>query len=164
MSEPMAVADGKVVRIRYVLRDTAGTVLDRSGDEPMAYLQGGGNVVPGLEKQLTGKVAGDKLLAVVPPEQGYGPRHKVKATELRRSSFPEGAQLEKGMGFVMRGPDGKRLPVWITKIQGPSVYVEPNHPLAGVTLSFEVEVVEVRDALPEEIDHGHVHGPGGHEH
>lgn len=158
------VADQKVVRIHYVLRDPSGKILDRSGDEPLEYLQGAGNIVPGLEKQLAGKAPGDKLLAVVPPEQGYGLRQKVKPHTVRRSNFPEGAKLEKGMGFTMRSREGQPMPVWITKIQGPTIYVEPNHPLAGVTLHFEVEVVDVRDAQPEELAHGHVHGPGGHEH
>lgn len=160
----MVVGEGKVVRMRYVLRDASGKVLDQSGDEPMEYLHGARNIVPGLERQLLGKAPGDKLVAVVPPEEGYGMRHKVKPQQLRRSAFPKDAPLERGMGFTMRTPEGQPVPVWITKIQGPTVYVEPNHPLAGVTLHFDVEIVDVRDAEAEEIAHGHPHGPGGHHH
>ena len=162
MSEP--IADGKVVRIHYVLRDGEGEEIDRSGDEPLEYLHGAGNIVPGLEKQLAGKSPGDKLTVVVPPEEGYGPRHKVKPHAIPRSSFPKDADLQKGMGFTMRAQNGEAVPVWVTKIQGPTVYVDPNHPLAGATLHFEVEVVDTRDANDEEKAHGHPHGPGGHHH
>jgi FKBP-type peptidyl-prolyl cis-trans isomerase SlyD len=158
------IAKNKVVKIKYVLRDGAGETLDESGDEPLEYLHGAHNIVPGLEKQLEGKTVGDKLTAVVPPEEGYGPRHKVKPQQIPRSKFPPDAELEKGMGFTMRTDDGRRVPVWIAKIQGPTVYVDPNHPLAGETLHFDVEVVDVRDANEEEVAHGHPHGPGGHHH
>lgn len=158
------IAKNKVVKIHYVLRDDTGETLDESGEEPLEYLHGAQNIVPGLEKQLEGKAVGDKLTAVVPPEEGYGPRHKVKAQAIPRSKFPPDAELEKGMGFTMRGDDGRAIPVWITKIQGPTVYVDPNHPLAGATLHFEVEVLEVRDANEEEVAHGHPHGPDGHHH
>jgi FKBP-type peptidyl-prolyl cis-trans isomerase SlyD len=158
------VEKDKVVAIKYTLKDEAGEIVDRSGDEPMEYLHGAGNIVPGLEKQLTGKSAGDTLVAKVSPEEGYGPKHDVKPQQIPRSAFPSDAKLEKGMSFSMSSNDGRTFPIWITKIQGPTVTVSPNHPLAGQSLHFDVEVVSVRDAHEEEIAHGHPHGPGGHHH
>ena len=107
--------------------------------------------------------ASTKLTAIVAPEDGYGER-RAKPQPVNRSAFPKDARLEKGAQFVVRGPDGRAMPIWISKVQGPTVYVDPNHPLAGVTLHFEVDVVAVRDANAEEIAHGHVHGEGGHHH
>ena len=162
--EANTIAKNKVVRLNYVLRGDDGQTIDESGDEPLEYLHGAGNIVPGLEKQLEGKTTGDKVTAVVPPEEGYGPRHKIKPHPIPRSKFPEDVELEKGMGFTMRAENGQPVPVWITKIQGPTVYVDPNHPLAGETLHFDVEVLDIREANEEEIAHGHPHGPDGHHH
>ncbi len=157
------VADGKVVSIEYVLRDPAGVELDRSSEgHPLTYLHGAQNIVPGLEEALTGKSIGDRVEARVPPEKGYGIKQNVKPQGILRSRFPEGAHLEKGVRFITQGPNGQPMPIWVTKVAGPTIYVSPEHPLAGVTLCFEATVREVRDATDEEKAHGHVHGPGGH--
>jgi len=158
-----SIAKDKVVSIHYRLTDSDGKELDRSGDgDPLVYLHGADNIVPGLEKELDGRTVGDKLVAVVAPEDGYGKKHKTKPQPVPRSAFPKDAHVEVGASFVVQGPDGRPHPVWVSKVQGPTVYIDANHPLAGVTLHFDVEVVEVRDATQEELEHGHPHGPGGH--
>lgn len=160
----MEIADGKVVTMDYVLRNKAGEEIDRSKpDSPMVYLHGHGNIVRGLEKQLTGKVTGDELDVIVAPDEGYGPKQKVKTLRVPRSQLPADIDLKKGSQLVMQ-QKGKHYPVWVEKVQGPTVILTPQHPLAGVELHFHVTVKDVRDATEEEIAHGHVHGPGGHEH
>jgi len=158
------VAEKKVVTMEYVLRDAKGTELDKSDPEaPMAFLAGARNIVPGLEKQLVGKAVGDEVKAVVPPAEGYGEKMKMKPIRMPRSRFPKDAQIRKGMQFMTQTEQGM-MPLWVTKVQGPTVVVSPQHPLAGVELHFDVKILEIRDATDEELEHGHVHGPGGHDH
>lgn len=164
MSEE-TVAAGKVVSIDYVLTNPEGDELDRSvGDKPLIYLHGSGNIVAGLEEALVGKQVGDSLQVKVPPQKGYGAKQKVKPQRILRSKFPEEATIEKGTRFVMQGPDGRPFPIWVSKVQGREVEVTTQHPLAGVTLCFDVTIREIRDATDEEKAHGHAHGPGGHHH
>jgi FKBP-type peptidyl-prolyl cis-trans isomerase SlyD len=160
----MQVAKEKVVRIHYTLTDEQGDLLDSSeGHEPLTYLHGAGTIVPGLESALEGKAAGDKLTVTVPPEEGYGSRDDELIQAVPRDRFPA-EDLEVGMRFHARGEDDSRI-VTITAIDDQNVTVDANHPLAGVTLAFDVTVVEVRDATAEELHHGHVHGEGGaHDH
>jgi FKBP-type peptidyl-prolyl cis-trans isomerase SlyD len=159
------VEDGKVVSIEYVLRDSEGRELDRSREgEPLVYLHGARNIVPGLEEALTGKSAGDRVEVRVPPEKGFGPKGKVKPQAVLRSRFPEEAQVVKGARFVAEGPGGRPTPIWVHKVQGKTIYVTPEHPLAGVTLCFDVTIRAIRDATDEERAHGHAHGPDGHAH
>lgn len=163
MSDEQTVAAGKVVSIDYVLKDEAGNVRDRSVEgKPLIYLHGSHNIVQGLEEALEGKSPGDSIEAKVAPEKGYGPKRNLKPQRVLRSKFPEGVELEKGTRFVMQGPDGRPIPIWVTKVMGREVHVSPEHPLAGETLYFSVTVREVRDATEEEKAHGHAHGPGGH--
>src|SRR5688500_539366 len=152
------VAPGKVVSIQFVLRDTDGTEIDRTEDEPLVYLHGARGIVPGLEEALTGKSSGERFEVRVPPEKGYGPKQKIKPQEIPRSRFPADAKLVKGARFAAQGPDGRAMPIWVTKIQGPNIYVTHEHPLAGKTLIFEVTVGAIRDATDEEKAHGHPHG------
>lgn len=159
------VADGKVVSIDYVLTGTDGKELDRSAEgSPLVYLHGSHGIVPGLEEALTGKAVGERVQVTVPPDKGYGPKRNVKPQEVLRSRFPADANVVKGAQFVTQGPKGQPMPIWVTKVQGRSIYVTPEHPLAGVTLVFDVTIREVRDATAEEMAHGHAHGPGGHHH
>jgi FKBP-type peptidyl-prolyl cis-trans isomerase SlyD len=159
------IKKNSIVTIDYQLRKGDGTALDRSepGD-PMVYLHGADNLVPGLERALEGKTVGEHLNVVVAPEDGYGPKRKTKPQPVLRSDFPKDAHVEVGVSFVTEGPDGKATPIWITKIQGKTVYVDTNHPLAGETLHFEVEIKAIREATEEELAHGHPHGPDGHHH
>ncbi|UJR84604.1 FKBP-type peptidyl-prolyl cis-trans isomerase [Sandaracinus amylolyticus] len=157
------VDDGKVVSIDYVLRDETGKELDRSSEgAPLVYLHGARGIVLGLEEALAGKSVGDRVEARVPPDKGYGPKRNVKPQEVLRSRFPAEANVVKGAQFVAEGPNGRPTPIWVTKVQGRTIYVTSEHPLAGVTLVFDVTIREVRDATEEEKAHGHAHGPGGH--
>jgi len=159
------VEAGKVVSIEYVLTDTEGHELDRSPEgQQLHYLHGSHGIVPGLEEALAGKSVGDRVEVRVPPEKGYGPKRKVKPQEILRSRFPAEAQVVKGARFMAEGPDGRPMAIWVTKVQGKSIYVSPEHPLAGATLCFDVKVVAVRDATDDEKAHGHAHGPEGHAH
>jgi FKBP-type peptidyl-prolyl cis-trans isomerase SlyD len=165
MPETSVVADGTVVTMHYTLKDSEGTVLDTSsGAEPLAYLHGADNIVPGLERELAGKSVGEKVNAVVPPELGYGERHSDGVQKISRDAFPEDAQLAAGMQVVAQGPNGQAFPLWIVAADDEHVTVDANHPLAGTTLHFEVEITALRAATTEEKEHGHPHGPGGHEH
>ena len=160
----MKIAHEKVVSIHYTLTNSEGTVLDSSsGGEPLAYLHGFGNIIPGLENALEGKGAGDKLSVTVEPEQGYGARDERLVQAVPRSAFKGVEDIAPGMQFQAQGPQGARLVV-VTQVADDEVTVDANHPLAGQTLNFDVEVSGVRDATAEELEHGHVHGPGGHHH
>ena len=160
----MKVESNAVVSIEYVLRDDAGAVLDQSkGGEPLAYLHGHGNIVPGLEKALAGLEPGQSTKAEISPEDGYGAHDPGKTMRVARSQLPEQLQPEVGMMLHAEGPQGP-MPLWITEVEAEAVTVDGNHPLAGKTLHFEVQIKDVREASPEELQHGHVHGPGGHHH
>jgi FKBP-type peptidyl-prolyl cis-trans isomerase SlyD len=165
MSKSPAIADDKVVILHYTLRNDAGEVIDSSdGDEPMAYLHGAHNIVPGLERALSGKSAGFKDKVTVPAKDGYGERVDAPAQSVPRTAFPEHLELEPGMRFTAQGPNNQHVPIWIVEVKADEVLVESQHPLAGATLHFEVEVLQVRDATEEELEHGHPHGPDGHHH
>jgi FKBP-type peptidyl-prolyl cis-trans isomerase SlyD len=162
---PETIQAGKVVSFHYTLTDDAGKVLDTSsGGRPMDYLHGAENIVPGLEREMEGHTVGDKLKAVVDPESGYGKRIATDPQPIPRDAFPDEVELRPGMQFAAEGPDGDLIPLWIAKVEPEQVFVDPNHPLAGVTLHFAVEITGIRDATEEEHDHGHPHGPEGHVH
>ncbi|MEM1413807.1 MAG: peptidylprolyl isomerase [Myxococcota bacterium] len=159
------ITKDKVVSLRYVLRNAAGETLEESKPErPLVYLHGHRNVIPGLERQLEGKAVGDTLVAVVPPAEGYGEKQKVKSLRLPKSKFQPGMSLGRGEQFFMQRPDGRPLPLWIEKVQGNTVVATPQHPMAGLELHFDVEILEIRDATAEEIQEGHVQGPDDHDH
>lgn len=160
----MQVAKHKVVVIDYTLTDDQGAVIDSSKDgEPMAYIQGMNNIIPGLENALDGKQAGDSLKVTVPPGEGYGERDDAMRQEVPREMFDTEESIQVGMQF--HASDGDRVHV-VTVVDATDTHVtvDGNHPLAGQTLNFDVTVVEVRDPTAEEMEHGHVHGPGGHNH
>ena len=160
----MQIADRTVASFNYTLSNDAGEVLDASTDrEPLTYLHGVGNIVAGLEKAMVGKKAGDKFAVKVSPEEGYGVRNPEWVQVVPRDAFRGVDKLAAGMQFRAdsdRGP----MTVVIAAIEGDKVTVDGNHPLAGATLHFAVEITEVRAATFEEMQHGHVHGAGGHHH
>ena len=160
----MQVESRKVVILNYTLTDNDGRVIDQSTDSSFAYLHGADNIIPGLENALHGKKAGDEMNVSVSPQEGYGERDNSKTQQVPKEMFPEGAEIEPGMQFHAQGPNGETVVVSVTSVENDTVTVDGNHPLAGVQLNFAVEIVEVRDASREEIEHGHVHGPGGHHH
>lgn len=156
---------GKVGIFHYTLTDDDGAVLDSSsGRSPMAYLHGHGNIVPGLEKELVGKTAGDAFKAKLAPADAYGERQGPGAQAVHRSNFPKDFELVPGRPIRAEGSDGEPITLWITEVKGAQVYVDINHPLAGKTLHFDVEVVGVRAATADEVTHGHAHGVDGHAH
>ncbi|MEQ5802659.1 peptidylprolyl isomerase [Halomonas sp. H10-9-1] len=160
----MQIAQNSVVAFHYTLTNNAGEVLDSSeGREPLTYLHGAGNIIPGLEKELEGRTAGDKLNATVAPAEGYGEKQEQLVQEVPRDAFQGVENIEPGMQFQAQTQGGP-LMVTVTQVSGDTVTVDGNHPLAGQTLNFDVEIASVREASEEEIEHGHVHGEGGHEH
>jgi FKBP-type peptidyl-prolyl cis-trans isomerase SlyD len=157
----MQIGKEKVVSIHYTLRDNKGTTLDSSvGHEPLLYIQGIGNLIPGMEEGLEGKMKGDKVEIKVSPEKGYGERDAKMIQKVPRSAFG-GQEVKKGMQFQT---DQRGQVVTVTEVGLDTITVDGNHPLAGVELNFSVEVLDIRNATSEELAHGHVHGPGGHHH
>jgi FKBP-type peptidyl-prolyl cis-trans isomerase SlyD len=157
----MQIGAKKAVTIHYTLKDDAGEVLDTSDKrDPLTYLHGTGNIVPGLEAALEGKSPGDALDVTLTPEQAYGQRDEEAVRNVPRRKLPAG-KIAVGTQFRMQ-TDGGMVVGTVLALRGDYVTVDLNHPLAGKTLHFNVSVVEVRDATEEELSHGHVHGPGGH--
>ena len=160
----MQVSKNKVVSIDYTLTGPNGNVLDTSkGRGPMAYLHGAGNIIPGLEAALDGKSSGESLTVQVAPENAYGPRDEKMIQPVPRERFQGVADIQPGMQFHADTPQGRRV-VTVVGVDVANVRIDANHPLAGVALKFDVEILDIRDATPEELQHGHVHGPGGHAH
>ena len=159
------IKQNSVVTMHYELKSAEGEVLDSSeGQEPLTYLHGAGNIIIGLEEQLLGKAVGDNVNAVVSPEKGYGEPVEALVQVVPKEAFgPEVKDIEVGMRFQAETEQGP-VPVVVTAIDDANITVDGNHPLAGQELHFSVTISEIRDASQEEIDHGHVHGPGGHEH
>lgn len=163
--EEAKIGDKRVVTLHYTLKNAKGEVVDSSeGAEPLVYLHGAGEMVPGFEKQLSGKRAGEKHSFVVPPAEGYGERKGKGPQRVPRAAFEGIGEIEVGMALDTEGDDGRSQTVWITGINKDFVTIDINHPLAGQALHFEVEVLEVRKATADEVKHGHVHGPHGHHH
>jgi len=153
-----------VVLIHYTLKDDSGEVIDSSaGGEPLAYIQGHGNLVPGLEKALEGMQDGNAVAVTVAPADGYGNRDEALVQRVPKRTLQGSGDIRKDMQFQARTDDGMRL-FTVTAVAGDMVTLDGNHPLADKTLHFEIEVVSVRDATAEELEHGHVHGAGGHHH
>lgn len=156
----MQISKHKVASIHYTLTDNNGKVLDSSaGREPLLYIQGIGNLIPGMEEGLEGKKQGDKVNLKVSPEKGYGVKSDELVQKVPRSAFGE-QKIEKGMQFQTN----QGGVVTVTHVGLSEITVDANHPLAGVELNFAVEVLSIREATEDELAHGHVHGPGGHHH
>jgi FKBP-type peptidyl-prolyl cis-trans isomerase SlyD len=160
----MNIANNCVASFHYTLTDSTGKVLDSSeGLEPLAYLHGAGNIIPGLERALTGKTVGDKLNVSVPAAEAYGERDANLVQELPSSMFGGVDQIEVGMEFHAETEQGLQV-VTVVAVEEDRVTIDGNHPLAGIDLNFDVEVTDVRAASEEELAHGHAHGAGGHHH
>ncbi len=161
---PPTVADNMVVSLAYVLQLDDGNVIDSAGaSEPLQYLQGANNIIPGLEKELYGMQIGDKKNVDVAPADGYGEYDPEAMTFVPMSAFPPDFELEDGMGLQMRDSNsGEVVIAYVEDIQTDGVVLNLNHPLAGQTLHFQVKVVDLRPATDEELAHGHIHD--GHTH
>ena len=149
--------------IEYVLTDEQGEQIDASNGNPLAYLHGHSNLIPGLEAELEGKTVGDKFTTTVPADQAYGERVDALVQTVPSSMFQGVDELEVGMRFEAQSEQGMHS-VEITHIDDDQVTVDGNHPLAGMSLTFAVEIVGVRAATEDELDHGHAHGDGGVHH
>ena len=159
------VKKDSVVSLSYCLKNANGEELDRADkDKPFAYLHGKGQMVPGLEKELEGLAVGDKKDVTVSPAEGYGDLNPQLRMEVDRANFPKEADIQPGVQFEGQGDGGTRTVFTVKAVVGDKIHVDGNHPLAGKNLNFDVSIEAVRDATAEELEHGHVHGPGGHEH
>lgn len=161
----MQVIKDAVASIHYTLKNDEGMVLDTSeGRDPLPYLHGAGNIVPGLEAALEGKTVGEEVQVRIEPAEAYGEKNDQMIQTIPREHMPEGVELQVGMQLQAQTPDGQAQVVTIVALTNTDVTLDGNHPLAGVALNFAVEIVEVRKATEEELTHGHVHGAGGHVH
>lgn len=160
----MQIANNVVALIEYTLTDDKGEVIDSSvGGEPLGYLHGGGNIIPGLEDALVGKKVGDAFKVSIAPADGYGEKNEGLLQVVPKEMFQGVEQIEAGMQFHAQTDHGMQV-ITVAAVDGDNITVDGNHPLAGQTLHFDVKVIEVRAATQEELDHGHVHGAGGHHH
>jgi FKBP-type peptidyl-prolyl cis-trans isomerase SlyD len=162
----MQIAPNTVVTMTYTLTNAEGQVLDQAdASHPFVYMQGAHNIIPGLEQALAGKQAGDTAVVTVQPEDAYGEYNEQLTQQVPRQMFgnvPED-QLVVGAQFQAQTNGGVEI-ITIADVDGDMITIDANHPLAGETLTFDVKILDVRAATPEEIEHGHAHGPGGHHH
>jgi FKBP-type peptidyl-prolyl cis-trans isomerase SlyD len=160
----MSITQDQVVSIHYTLTDDTGEIIDASAEgTPLTYLHGHGNLIPGLERELTGKNTGDRLRVQIAPRDGYGEYDSGLVQRVPRRALQGVPNVKVGMRLQTQGGRGPRA-VTVTQVVGDMVTLDGNHPLAGKNLNFEVEVAAVRGATAEELSHGHVHGPGAHHH
>jgi len=161
----MNIEDKKVVSFHYTLKNDKDEEVESSRDRgsPMTYLHGSGNIIPGLEKALAGKAAGDQFEVTVEPVEAYGERNEGAVQRVPAKHFGKDRRLQPGQLVMLETRQGPRQ-VTVLKVGRFNVDVDANHPLAGQSLTFDVEVADVRDATDEEVSHGHVHGPGGVDH
>jgi FKBP-type peptidyl-prolyl cis-trans isomerase SlyD len=158
----MNIIKDKVVSIDYTLRDAKNNLLDStSGSEPLLYLHGHENIIPGLEKALEQKVLGDRIIVTIPAAEAYGERDDRLVVKVSPDVFEGVDTVAEGMQFEADTPDGCRM-VTVTEVGETTITVDGNHPLAGMDLNFDVTVVDIRDAREEELAHGHVHSPQRH--
>jgi FKBP-type peptidyl-prolyl cis-trans isomerase SlyD len=163
---PSTNANKRVISFHYTLTNEGGEVIDTSRDskDPFSYLEGMNQIIPGLEKAMALLNVGDKRKIEVEAADAYGEHDAQLIVEVPRDKLPNAEQLEAGDQFQATGPNGEMLLFRVIDIEGDKVKLDGNHPLAGEKLVFDVEVMSVRNATPEEVTHGHAHGPGGHHH
>jgi FKBP-type peptidyl-prolyl cis-trans isomerase SlyD len=161
----MAIGANKVVTLNYKLSDDEGNLIQITKEnEPFVYLSGKNQILPKLEEAIDGMIIGGKKNIELKSSEAYGDYDDKAVQQVKKQEFPENANLEAGMEFMARTPDGKPVPFVIKEVKDEDVTIDFNHPLAGRNLSFDVELVDVRDATAEELEHGHVHGADGHHH
>lgn len=159
----MLISKNKVVSLAYELKNDKGETLDVADSRaPFHYLHGASQIVPGLESALDGLKKGDKKSVTVKPDDGYGEHNPELKMAASKTQFPGDVDLQVGLQFETETDDGERLMFTITGIEGDKVIIDGNHPLAGQTLHFSVEVIGIREATKDELQHGHAHGDDGH--
>jgi FKBP-type peptidyl-prolyl cis-trans isomerase SlyD len=160
----MAIGANKVVTLNYKLTDDQGNVIQTTENEPFIYLSGNSQILPKLEEQIDTMLIGGKKNIELSSADAYGDYDEKAIQQVKKEEFPEGSNLEEGMQYMAHTPDGKPVPFVIKEVKEEEVTIDFNHPLAGKNLSFDVELVDVRDATAEELEHGHAHGGDGHHH
>lgn len=160
----MLVAKNKVVLMDYKLEDAQGQLIDSSEGEAFAFIQGSGQIIPGLERSMEGRQAGDNFKVVIPSKEGYGEKDDSLVETIDRSYLAGIKDLTVGMQVEGQDPNGHVKVLTVKEIHDKEVVLDANHPLAGMDLTFTINIMEVREATSEEMAHGHVHGVGGHHH
>lgn len=164
MSDALVAAKDHVVSFHYVLSEAEGAELESSrGGDPMTALLGHDNMLAGVEAALLGRRAGEQFEVTLAPEETFGDRRENWTQRLQKKLVPKGKRLRPGMQIQLQTDDGPRL-VTVVKVGSSVVDVDLNHPFAGKSLVFAIELLEVREASAEELAHGHAHGVGGHHH
>lgn len=154
----------KVIGFNYTLTNSNNEVLDTSAQHgPLLFLEGAGQIIPGLEKEIIGMAVGEKTNVTIPAADAYGNKNNELVITVQRSQFPEGAELNIGDVFQVNQDQGMP-PFAVVEINGDDITLDGNHPLSGQDLTFDIEITEVREATEEEVAHGHAHGEGGHHH
>ena len=161
----MPLKSNQVITINFILKDTEGNIIEATTtDNPFSFISGGQQILPKLEENILSMLIGSKRTVILEPEEAYGVYDDSALQHVNRSEFPEDTDLQEGITFVADAPDGQQLPFVIKSVDGENITIDFNHPLAGQTLTFDVELLTLRDATIEELSHGHVHGAGGHHH
>ncbi len=161
----MPIINNQVVIFTYTLTDDGGNVVDQATKEqPFSFISGNNQILPKLEESLGEMLIGSKKTIALEAKDAYGEYKDEAVQVVKRSEFPADTQIEEGMSFVADTPDGRQLPFTVKQIEGDDITLDFNHPLAGRNLTFDVELVDKRDATQEELSHGHAHGPDGHHH
>ena len=162
----MNISADKAITINYTLKDNDDKIIDESKDSSFIYLHGHNNIIPGLEAALDNKKKGDTFELTLEPKDAYGEYNSAITQTIKREAFGD-EKIEVGMQFHAEGDEGQPVMITISKIDGDDITIDGNPPLAGVTLNYDVEVMDVRDATKEEMEHGHIHAHGescGHAH
>ena len=160
----MLIGKDRVAVIDYTLKDDDGDVIDASQNGEFVYLHGAHNIIPGLEVALEGKQAGDSISASIEPKDAYGERDPERIQVVPRDMFETDEEIVAGMQFHAQSPDGDMMVITVAEVDDDEVTIDGNHAMAGMNLHFSVDVVEVREATAEELEHGHVHAAGGCDH
>lgn len=156
----MTIENDKVITINYVLKDDKDVLIDESKDGSFCYLHGASNIIPGMENALTGRSIGDQFNLVIEPTDAYGEYNPEMTQVVDRSMFEATENIEAGMQFQAQDQQGHMMIITVASVDGDQITIDGNHPLAGVTLYYDIEVIDIRDATEEEISHGHVHQHG----
>jgi FKBP-type peptidyl-prolyl cis-trans isomerase SlyD len=161
----MAIGQNKVVTMNYTLKDEQGNVIQTTDNkEPFRFMSGNKQILPKLEEEIDVMIIGSKKNVKIPAKEAYGEYTEQAIQQVKKANFPQDVELKVGMEFISNTPEGQQLPFVVKEIKNEEVTVDFNHPLAGMDLEFDVELVDVRDATLEEIQHSHAHGPDGHQH
>ncbi len=161
----MAIGANKVVTLNYTLTDDQGNLIQNTEENgSFIYLSGSNQILPKLEEAIDSMIIGSKKIIELNSADAYGDYDENAIQFIKKNVFPEGANLEPGIEYMAHNPEGHAVPFVIKEVNGEDVTIDFNHPLAGKNLNFDVELIDVRDATAEELQHGHVHGEGGHHH